>query len=69
MKMIKKRRLRNLSFISEMTLDELLKDIEQKKGPYSRDRLEHAGNVIEHASDCAKEIRKRLLTGETLKEA
>lgn len=55
-----------MSFIKEMTLDELLKDIETKKGPYSRDQLTHAENVIEHASECAKEIRNRLLKGETL---
>jgi hypothetical protein len=46
--------------MDERTFDELLKDIEEKKGPYSQDHLTHAENVIEHASECAKEIRKRL---------
>ena len=53
--------------LSEMSLDELLKEIEMKKGPYSRDILTHAENTIEYTSKCAKEIRKRLERGETIK--
>lgn len=56
-----------MSFLNEMSLDELLKEIENKKGPYSRDVLTHAENVIEYASECAKEIRIRLEKGETIK--
>ena len=44
----------------EMTLAELLKEIEEKRGPYNRDPLTHAQNCIEHMSLCAKELRKRL---------
>lgn len=53
--------------VDDLTLDELLKSIENKTGPYSMDHLKHAENVINQSSKYAKEIRKRLLHGETLK--
>jgi hypothetical protein len=43
-----------------MTLADLLKEIEEKRGAYSMDHMKHAENCIEHMSQCAKEIRKKL---------
>lgn len=43
-----------------MTLDELLKEIETCIGPYSRDRLKHAENVIVHMAECGEAIRAKL---------
>jgi hypothetical protein len=51
---------REKKMFEEMTLAELLKEIEEKRGPYNRDPLTHAENCIEHMSLCAKELRKRL---------
>jgi len=42
---------------------ELLRQIEEKRGAYSQDRLTHAENVINNASEKAKEIRLILLKG------
>jgi len=47
--------------IEEKTMDELLEMIEKKFGAFSRDHLEHAGNVIDSNSKNAKEIRRRLI--------
>lgn len=49
-----------MTFIEDMTIDELLDEIISKKGPYSRDPLTHAGNCIEAMSMCAKKIKEKL---------
>lgn len=47
--------------LHEKTLDLLLKEIEDKLGAYSQDYLTHAENVINVASENAKEIRTQLV--------
>lgn len=49
-----------MSVTEEMTLDELLKEIEEKKAPYNRDRVEMAIKGFEYHAEIAAEIRKRL---------
>lgn len=51
---------RQTKMLEEESLAELFKAIEKKTGAYSRDHLTHAENCIEHMSQCAQEIRKRL---------
>ena len=41
---------------------ELLSEVEEKRGPYNRDTLTHAGNVIDNASEKAKQSIN-ILTG------
>lgn len=47
--------------MSEETLDELLKNIQERCGAYSRNHLEHAENCINEASENAKKIREELV--------
>lgn len=49
-----------MTFLEDMTIDELLEEIIQKKGAYSRDHLIHAENCIDNASKCAKRIKDLL---------
>jgi hypothetical protein len=42
---------------------ELLRGITEKSGPFSRDRLEHAANVIEAMSDKAERALELLGAG------
>lgn len=39
---------------------ELLEEIAEGKGPYSRDHLQHAGNCIEAMKKCAREALEEL---------
>lgn len=45
----------------DKSISDLLDEIINKYGPYSQDQLTHAENVIENASNYAKEIKRRLI--------
>jgi len=59
MKFVNEGKIKIIPTTENKTIKELLDEIISRKGAYSRDRLQHAENVIDYHVNIALEIKKR----------